>query len=163
MAAAIAKSRGEVRNRRLYFPWGLTDDAFNEQLKKYEPKLGADMSAVIARVREKHRHELPHVEAIKQISNTEKHWELLAATGSARAVALNIADGQRIFQIPADAFRESDEYEFHRASEKLPRVPLQIVIGVEVEGLGDGLPKSPGMILNCAFRFVAGVIEAIEA
>jgi hypothetical protein len=162
VAAAIAKSRGEERNRRLYFPWGFTDIAFNEQLRKHEPNLGAEMSAVITRAREKHQHEVPHVEAVKQISNAGKHWELLAARGSARAVALNVPGGQRIFQIPQDAFLESSEYEFHRGRERLPRKPLQIVIGVEVQGLAEGLPKSPDTILNCAFRFVAGLIEAVE-
>jgi hypothetical protein len=162
VAAAIAKSRSEERNRHLYFPWGSTDDAFKDSLRKYEPSLGPEMSAAIASAREKHRNEVHHVEAVKQISNSGKHWELLAATGSMHAVALNTANGQQIFQVPKDAFRERDEYEFHRDAVRLPRVPLQTLIGVNVEGLSDDLPKSPDTILSCAFRFVQGVIDKVE-
>jgi hypothetical protein len=162
IAAAISKARGNKRDRRLYFPWGFTDDAFEAALKRYEPILGSKMSAIIADARAKHRHELGHVEAMKEISNSGKHWELLAASGSARAVAVNIPGGQRIFQIPQDAFKEADDYVFYRGAEGLPPVPLTIVIGLEVAGLPDGLPKWPDSMLSSAFRFVAGTIEAVE-
>jgi hypothetical protein len=162
VAAAIAKGHGKERDRSLYFPWGFTDEAFSKALTRYEPTLGEEMSTVIAAARKKHWHEVHHVEAVKQISNSGKHWELLAATGAMHAVALNTPNGQRIFQIPKNAFAQADEFEFHRDKERLPRVPLQILIGVNVEGLADDLPKSPDTILNCAFRFVAGMIEAVE-
>jgi hypothetical protein len=162
IAAAISKARGNERNRRLYFPWGLTDETFETALKRYEPMLGSKMSAVIADARTKHRHELGHVEAIKEVSNSGKHWELFATTGSARAVAMNIPGGQRIFQIPQDAFNEADEYVFYRGAEELPPVPLTIVIGVEVAGLPEGLPKWPDSMLSSSFRFVAGMVEAVE-
>jgi hypothetical protein len=79
------------------------------------------------------------------------------------AIAMHAPNGRQMFQIPRNAFAEADEYEFHRAKERLPQgIPLQTVIGVNVEGLPDELPKSPDTILNCAFRFVAGVIQAVE-
>ena len=164
VAAAIAKANGHGRLKSLYFPWGFTDEAFEKALAKVEPVIGAEMTGVISAARVTHRHEVHHVEAAKQISNSGKHWELVPTVGTAHALALNVpGEGQRIFQVPADAFVAADAYEYHRGAERLPRVPLSIVIGQAIEGLDDVLPKSPDSILECSFRFVEGVIAAVEA
>src|SRR4051812_24837016 len=88
VAAAIAKANEHDRLRWLYFPWGFTDEASDKSLAKVESVLGAEMTRVLAIARNKHRHEIHHVEAAKQISNSGKHWELMFTTGSAYAVAL---------------------------------------------------------------------------
>lgn len=117
---------------------------------------------MIAAARAKYRHDVHHVEAAKQISNTGKHWELMFAAGTAHGIALNIPGGeQRIFQIPATAFADTDAFEFHRGPERLPTVPISIVVGLSVSGLEEGLPKSPDSIFPCSFRFVEGVIAAV--
>ena len=162
IAAAIARAKRSERHKGLYFPFGFADEAFQAALKKYEPVLGTEMSNVLAQARQKYRHEVHHVEAAKQIANSGKHWEVLLPSGAMHAVALNTAHGQRIFGIPKDAFKEADEYEFHKDKERLPHVPLQTLVGVIVEGLTDGLPKSPETILTCAFRFVTGMIDEVE-
>jgi hypothetical protein len=163
IAAALAKANGHDRMKWLYFPWGFTDQAFEKALAKVEPVIGGEMAEVIAAARTKHRHEVHHVEAAKQISNSGKHWELMPAAGKAHGIALNVPGaGQRIFQVPADAFAEADVFEYHRDAERLPSVPLSIVIGQAIDGLDEGLPKSPESILECSFRFVEGVIAAVE-
>lgn len=164
VAAAIAKANGHGRLRTLYFPLGFTDEAFDKALAKVEPVLGAVMAAVLADVRAKNRHEVHHVEAAKQISNSGKHWEMLFTAGAAHGVALHVpGSGQRIFQVPADAFDNADAFEFHRGIERLPSVPLSIVVGLTIGGLDEHLPKSPDSILECSFRFVDAVIAAVEA
>jgi hypothetical protein len=164
VAAAIAKANGHDRLKNLYFPWGFTDEAFEKALAKGEPIIGKEMAGVISAARAKYRHEVHHVEAAKQISNSGKHWELMPTAGTAHGIALNVPGaGQRIFQVPADAFATVDAYEYHRDAERLPRVPLSIVIGQAIAGLDDGLPKSPDSILECSFRFVEGMIAAVEA
>ncbi len=87
-AAAIARANGHGRSRMLHFPWALNDERFEKALAKFEPAIGGEMARVIAAVRAKHRHEIHHVEAAKQISNTGKHWELMFAAGAAHGVAL---------------------------------------------------------------------------
>ncbi|MCW1384902.1 hypothetical protein OLX02_18970 [Novosphingobium sp. KCTC 2891] len=161
VAAAIAKANGHDRLKTLYFPWGLTDEDFDKKLRKVEDVLGAEMSGVLAAARTRHRHEVHHVEAAKQISNSGKHWELMASDGTAHGIALNVPGRQRIFQIPADAFAEADAFEFHRGAVRLPSVPISIVIGQAIDGLDEGLPRSPDSILECSFRFVEGVIAAV--
>lgn len=164
VVAAIAKANGHGRLKSLYFPWGFTDEAFEKALAKVEPVIGAEMAWVISAARAKHRHEVHHVEAAKQISNSGKHWELMPTAGTAHGIALNVPGvSQRIFQIPADAFAAADVFGYHRGAERLPSVPLSIVIGQAIDGLDDNLPKSPDSILECSFRFVKGVIAAVEA
>jgi hypothetical protein len=164
VAAAIAKANGHGRLRTLYFPWGFTDEAFDKALAKVEPVLGAVMAAVLADTRAKNRHEVHHVEAAKQISNSGKHWEMLFTAGAAHGVALHVpGSGQRIFQVPADAFDNADAFEFYRGIERLPSVPLSIVVGLTIGGMDENLPKSPDSILECSFRFVDAVIAAVEA
>lgn len=163
IAAAIAKANGHDRLKSLYFPWGFTDSKFHKALTKVVPVFGSDMAAVITDTRTKYRHEVHHVEAAKQISNSGKHWQLMPASGTAHAVALNLpGEGQRIFQIPADSFVNADIFEFHRDFERLPSVPFTIVIGQTISGLDEDLPTSPEAILECSFRFVDGMITAVQ-
>lgn len=162
VAAAIAKSNGYGRLKSLYFPWGFTDESFEKALAKVETVFGVEMTGVIAAARAKHRHEVNHVEAAKQISNSGKHWELMFTAGSAHGVALNLPDeGQRIFQVPGDAFAEAEAFEFHRSPDRLPPVPRSILVGLTIGGLREALPKSPDSILESSFRFVEGVIAAV--
>lgn len=162
IASAIAKANGCARSRSLYYPWGFTDAVFERKLKKIEPILGRKMSAVLAEARAKHRHEVHHVEAAKQISNSGKHWELMFAVGSAEGVVLSTSGSrQRIFQIPNDAFSEADSFEFHRGTERLPPGSFNVVLKEEIRGLAQGLPTSPFSIFECSFRFVEGVISTV--
>lgn len=164
VAAAIAKANGHGRLKDLHFPWGFIDQAFDRALSKVEPVLGAEMASVLAEARAKNRHGVHHVEAAKQISNSGKHWELLFTAGAAHGVALHVpGSGQRIFQVPANAFDDADAFEYHRGAKRLPSVPLSIVVGLKIDGLDDRLPKSPASILECSFRFVDAVIAAVEA
>lgn len=135
----------------LYFPWGFTDEAFEKALAKVKPVFGDEMTDALAAARAKYRHEVHHVEAAKQVSNSGKHWELMLAAGTAHGIALHVpGTGQQIFQIPADAFAKSDIFEYHRGADRLPRVPFSIVIGQAIDGLDENLPKSPASILECS-------------
>lgn len=164
VAAAIAKANGHGRLRRLYFPWGFTDAAFDKALAKSELVLNATMTKVLADVRAKNRHEVHHVEAAKEISNSGKHWEMMFTAGAAHGVALHVPGSQqRIFQVPAGAFDDADAFEYHRGTERLPSVPLSIVVGLTIGGLEEHLPTSPDSILECSFRFVDAVIAAVDA
>ena len=161
VVAAIAKANGRGR-LRLYFPWGFTDEAFGKALAEVERKLSLELN-VLADARKKHRHEVHHVEAAKQISNSGKHWELMFATGSAHGVSLYVpGSGQRIFQVPANSFAEADVFEFYGGPNRLPRVPLNILVGLTIGGLDECLPKSPHFILKCSFRFVEGMVAAVS-
>lgn len=161
VAAAVARSLGQDRNRSLYFPLGLTEAEYQRTLRRAEPCIGPGVAALITDVRTK-RYEHVHAEAAKEISNSGKHWELLPASGNARAIGLNEPhQPQRIFQIPADAFDNESSHTFHRG-ERLPDGHFSILFGFEVEGLTEGLPKSPDTIVDCTLRFVEAIIDAVR-
>lgn len=162
VVAAIARSRGHPRLRNSYYPWGFEDSEFEKALKKAEKFLGPEMTEVLAAARIRHRHEVHHMQAVREISNTGKHWELLLGLETVHAIAQTVPGSpQRFFPVPAEAFRQSDAYEFHRDTVRLPRRPFEMLIGLSVGGLADALPSSPDSIFPCAFRFVEGTIESV--
>lgn len=164
IAAAIARYEGHGRLRNLYYPFSLDDAEFEKRVAAAEKVLGTKMASAIRMAHKDHRHEANHVASAKQISNDVKHWELRATSGKAHAIkwlAENDYVG-RIFSIPSTAFEKADSYEFHRSAERLPKPRgYETVIGFEIEGLGD-LVKAPMSIFPCSFRYVQGVIDAVE-
>lgn len=162
VAAAIARSNGHGRERSLYFPLGLTDTDHARAMSKVERMLGREVVRVLTETRARHQIEMPHVAAVKEISNTGKHWELLVSNASAHGVAWTEPGlRQRIAQIPADAFENRIVFEFYRGAQPLPRVPLNIVIKLTLAGLGSGLPTTPEYVLHGALRYVEAVIAAV--
>ena len=84
VAAAIAKANGRKRedNKRLYFPWGYTDEAFKKALAKVEPDLGNAMLGVLAEAREKHQPRGPsrrggqaNLEQRQALGIGARHWQ----------------------------------------------------------------------------------------
>lgn len=164
VAGAIARANGRTReeSKHLYFPWGRTDEAFKKALAKVEPDLGGAMTEVLADARAKHWVEVRHLEAAKQISNSGKHWGFMAADGTAAAVALTVpGEGQRIFEMPADTFADASVHEYYRGPDRLPNGHHLVLVGLVVAGLEGGVPNSATTILECSFRFVQGVIDAV--
>lgn len=162
VAAAIAKENGHKRLRWLHYPFGLTDDDFKEACGKTKDALGDAMLGVLARVRETYSIELHHIEAARQISNDGKHWGFRPADGNALAVQLVVPrSGYRIFELPGDAFAAADAHEFYRGPERLPKGHQMILVNLVVAGLDNGLPDAANSILECSFRFVRGVIDAV--
>lgn len=162
VAAAIAKARGQDRNRRLYYPLGLSDDDFANACAKHEKSLGGEMLALIAAHRLANLGNVPHVEAAKEIAYSGKHWPLMPAKGAARAVACSEkGKPQRIFQIAEDAFEATDTIEYYRGPDPLPNGERGIVIFLSVEGLSNDAPASPDSIFDCSFRFVQGALDTI--
>ncbi|WP_324740096.1 hypothetical protein U8326_10020 [Tsuneonella sp. CC-YZS046] len=164
VAAAIAKANGHDRLRWLHYPLGLTDDDFNEACGKTKDALGDAMLGVLANARQAHPVERHHIEAARQISNDGKHWGFRPADGKAAAIQLVVpGNGHKVFDLPADAFAAADAHEFYRGQERLPKGDYLIVVNLLVSGLDDGLPDAANSILECSFRFVRGVIDAVAA
>ena len=162
VAAAIARANGHARVTNLYFPFGTTEKKYADSMAKYERILGRNMVQLLTEIHAEHRHEVPHLAATKEISRTTKHWELMPSTASARAVTWQVPGcRQRIAQIPADTFSSSDSFDFHRGAERLP-LGFSIMIQLTLNGLSSPI-QSPDTILDCASRYVEGVIAAVSA
>lgn len=164
IAAALARANGREREdcRRLYFPWAYGEVDFQKRLAQVEVDIGPEASAIIAKARDKHQINIPSFEAAKQISNCGKHWALVPAVGKAAAVGVDLPDGGRkFFELPRDAFQQSNFYEFYRGAARLPNGPCVTVVNLTVDGLEGDLPNGVDAILDCSLSFVEGVIHAV--
>lgn len=161
VAAAIAKANGHDRLRRLYFPLGVTEEAYGHACARTNGALGDDALRVLAEARNQQHANILFIEAAKEISYSGKHWALMPAMGGAAAVGIDLPGSQRIFNLPADAFAASDYHEYYRGPEPLPPGHQSIVVSLTISGLPDGLPNSINAILECSFRFLQGIIDAV--
>jgi len=157
--AAIAKTKGADR-KGLYFP-RVDAENFKNDLKNIAKRIGDDMADILATAREKQLHGTLHVSAAREIANSGKHWELPLSEGSLAAVSVPIPGAARIFNVPGEAFKDSDSFEYHRDRERLPNVGRYLVVKLEVVGLSDGLPNAPDSIFENSFRFVDAMIDAV--
>ena len=163
LLGSLARHRGH-RNPYQYFPVCREPDEFAASMEKWTKFIGRNAAEAL-----KARHALlssniPHLQTIKRVSNSSKHWELLATGASAHAVQVHLKSGStRMFQIPSDAFSVHDSYEFHVGEEDFRQCTRQILVGLSIAGLPDGLPISPETCLDCASRYVEGMIEAVES
>lgn len=162
LAAALARANGHQRLKNLYYPFGSTNADYQTAIAKYQNVL-AGYEAILANAHANFLNYVPHVAAAKEISNTSKHWALLPSSAVAHAVAWQVPGlGQKIAQIPAATFEVDDTFEFHRGLERLHETPMTIVIKLALTGL-SGPIQTPDMILECALRYVEGVVSEVSS
>lgn len=164
LVGAAARLRGHDRKYKPSFPWALNDAVFMRELKSLSKIIGAEITDKIEQVRESHHLWLPQIHAVKTLSNSGKHWELIPSNTSPVAVAVSLPNQrQTIWQVPADALHEIDLYKFAVGVPRIVNVPFNIVIKFVFEGLGEGVTATPETIFNCTFRYVRDMIAANEA
>jgi len=164
LVGAAARLHGRGRHRNLYFPWILDEIAFERQLRALEQLIGTGAVTAIREVRNRHKAALPHIHAVKTVSNSGKHWALTPSTSSAAAVAVNLpGQPQKIWDIPPAAFEGSEAYDFAVGVQRMQGVPFMVLLQFAFEGLGEGVPASPDDIFSWAFRYVKDMIDAVDA
>jgi hypothetical protein len=162
LAAAIALANG-VERPRLYFPIGFTDEEFEKSLAAASKELGPDMPDVLRQARIKHKINLPHLQALKQVANDGKHWKLRAVVMQGAGIApIGGNFEKQYFGVPADAFANGDRFEFHKGAELNDARGYEFLLGMTIEGLKVGVPDSIWGIFTCSSRFVQGMIDAVE-
>lgn len=161
--SAMARAHGTTRNNSPYYPLSIDLQEFHEKLDAMVPKIGQAMVDAIADNHAINIQEVPHMFAVKKMANTAKHWEILPAHASAHAVAINDMDGnQTIFQIPPNTFQSVDAYEYHRSRQRLPQTSHSIAISLEILGLGNNIQNGPDTSLECANRYLEGLLKTAK-
>jgi hypothetical protein len=123
--------------------------------------IGEEAANVINNVRCKYIDALPHMQTIKEVSNSGKHWSLIPQNTSVMALAINAAGKQQIFNLPPDAFAESDTVQVAAGIEVPRGAEIAMVLKVEFSGLGEGLPASPDNVFHWGFRFAEEMLDAL--
>jgi hypothetical protein len=77
MAAALARANGHRRITTLYYPFGTTENDYQAALKRHQAAL-TGYENLLASAHSNFAAYVPHVGAAKELSNTSKHWSLLA-------------------------------------------------------------------------------------
>ena len=162
LAAALARSNGHQRLNNLYYPFGATSADYQTALNRYANFL-AGYEQILSAAHTSYQGYVPHVAAVKEVSNTSKHWELVASLASAHGVSWQVPGiGQKIEQIPENTFEATDYFEFHRGAVRLNETPMNIVIKLSLTGLRSPV-TSPDIILECALTYVQGVMSEVAS
>lgn len=162
LVSACARINGHGRDVRTSFPWLFEDEPFRKALGKVAILTGEHVASVIEDVWFNNGFERPHLQAAKELSNSGKHWELMHSASGAHAVQIEAGASRQMFQIPADAFENSDVYEFGKSENSIIGVPCSIVLSLSVRGLPEGLPSSPDFIFECSQRFAERLLNEVQ-
>jgi hypothetical protein len=159
VAAAASRAASSDRPKGLYFPIAPDDVTYAKKRRALEKLLDPPWLDLFAAVRERHKPWQGYLSLLKDISNSAKHWELVAGGAGAAAVAWNVPGEQRqtIVQIPRDHFAANDSFVFWRGATPVPKLPFQIVTQHRFEGVG-GDDTSVDSVFSTCSRFVADVI-----
>jgi hypothetical protein len=163
LISACARINGHGRDVRTSFPWLFEDESFRKALGKVATLTGERVASVIEDVWFNNGFERPHLQAVKELSNSGKHWELMHSASGAHAVQIGADASRQMFQIPADAFENSDVFEFGNSENSIIGVPCLTVLSLSVRGLSDGLPNSSDSIFECSQRFAERIIGEVQA
>lgn len=137
MRPAIGKKLGEMRRAGLPKPW----------LELIEETLGIPAAG------------LPHIDVLKEVSLSGKHWELVPTNADVRAISwLPRAAKHPVFaDVPEGHFQTNDEYIFHQGE---PIRPLfQLIAGNRLVAAGKALEPEPIAAFGYGSRFVTAALE----
>ena len=158
----LARAGGEDRNYSTKFPWIETEVDFQGALKGLSKIIGAKAAEAIDGVRRKWNPQLKHVHALKTVSNLSKHWELVPTTAGAAAIAWMVpGEGQKIWELPKDAFANANEHEFPPVP-KLFEGGCQLLVSFKFSGLGEGFDPTPETVIDYATKYAEEIISAVE-
>lgn len=104
---------------------------------------------------------LTHIDVVKEVSLSGKHWELVATEASAVAVAWTPkgATQQAVADIPKGYFETNDEFIFHEG-EPIEAPHYQLVTGTRLVAAGKQFQPEPATAFDYTSRFVATALES---
>jgi len=163
VVAACVRINGLPNTRDFYYP--LVDEVtfktakFKKRMAKLEEKVGPIYAAALERMRLKAAHQLPHLLAIKALSNSCKHWELAPMGAAGFGVAFDLpGKGKQGIGIPVDHFDQLDTFQFVVPHGK-PR-HFEIIIGLGFVGLTPEMRRT--VSYDPMSQYVLDVITEFE-
>jgi hypothetical protein len=150
------------RTRETYYPILADGAKYEQKLKRLRKLLGDEWVDLFEKFRISRKHEWPHVLALREVSDTSKHWELAAPGAEIAAIGWTPkGERQKIVDTPPNHFVTHDTFEFLRAAKPLG-LPVSIVIALRLNGLAVDFKADPETILDVGARYVEGVIREAE-
>jgi hypothetical protein len=167
IVAVGARRAGVARGPQISWPWAIVPDpsspegtvrlAIREKLSKSRAKqLPETWLDLIGKTFADHAAGLSHIDVIKGISLSGKHWELVPTRADALAIAWTLQGSTRqvIADIPADHFESNDEFVFHEGD--APITPqFQILTGTRLVAANKKSQPEPAAAFDYTARFVS--------
>ena len=165
IVSAMARQNGTPRNRSIYYPFDTEYSKFQTKLGRVEQHIGETNVQLLEQHYKQNKQQITHVDALRKLANTGKHWKLVVPSNVLEVIGLNQEkQPQKFIKIPANVFANCMKYEFEFYREKEPmwdENPYLITREVIV-GLTDHHPNSPGSIFSCSTRYVKELIKEVE-
>jgi hypothetical protein len=169
--AAAARSAGVERTPQIAWPWAMESDPDSAPPGRLRPAIDGRLAQLrkrgmpepwISLIEETFAMPaagLEHIDVLKEVSLSGKHWELVPTSADALAIAW-LPDGagqQVVVEIPNGHFSTEDEYVFHEG-EKL-QLHLQLVTGICLAADGYDFQPEPVAAFEYASRFALAALE----
>lgn len=158
VATAAYRLHEADRNRKIYFPIDATDSGYRKKEESLEQYLRPEWIKLFAAARARYRHQLEHIQTLKELSNTSKHWALAVNNAGALGITIERPNGQQIFDIPKGHFPTHDRYEFFRADRQVESRGHQVLISLTLSGIENQPDASIDTIFSLGPSFVSNVI-----
>jgi hypothetical protein len=170
--AVPARRVGELRNRNICWPWAIEKDPNSTLEHAVRPAIGKKICTLrkegipeqwltlIEEVFASPAAGLIHIDVVKEVSLSGKHWELIATGAEALSVAWfdPASKGQVVVDIPHRHFEANDEYVFHEG-DPISAPGFMMVIETKLVAPGKAFEPEPIAAFECTSRFVMTALK----
>lgn len=165
--ATAARQAGVPRSPQIAWPWALQPDTASNLAGAVKPAIDSrlhDMRKrgmpeawldLVAATFAEHAMGLVHIDVVKEVSLSGKHWELVATKANAVAIGWHLpgSAAQSFADIPADYFEAEDVFVFHEG-DPIEVSQFQIVAGTKLIAPGKAHQPEPISAFGYTSRFV---------
>jgi hypothetical protein len=170
--AVPARCMGIPRGLQICWPWAIEEDPNSTLKDAVRPAIGRKICTLremgipkqwltlIEEVFATPAVGLIHIDVVKEVSLSGKHWELIATGTEVLAIAWFDAASKRqvIAEIPRRHFEANDEYAFHEG-DPISAPGFMMVIGTKLVVPRKAFEAEPIAAFECTSRFVKTALE----
>lgn len=165
-----AREAGVARTQQISWPWAIEPDpadptamrpAIGKKLKELcKQGVPAPWIALIEETFAAPATSLLHIDVLKEVSLSGKHWELVPTAAKAVAIGWTLPGStEQVFaNIPVDHFDAHDAYVFHEG-EPLEAPRFLMAVGFELAAAAKEFRPEPVAAFEYTARFVAMALE----
>lgn len=170
---AVGARRAKVlRGPQISWPWAIESDPDSSLEGAVRPAIGGKLDELskkgfpkpwLALIEETFAASavgLSHIDVVKEVSLSGKHWELVSTGANAFAISWTVqgSNEQIIAEIPADHFETSNEFVFHEGGAIVaPR--FQMMTGTRLVAAAKEFQPEPISAFEYTARFVSTALE----
>lgn len=171
-----ARQAGVPRSFQIAWPWALQPDTDSPLPGAVKPAIDGRLQQMrerqmpepwldlVAATFAEHEAGLVHIDVVKEVSLSGKHWELVPTNANAVAIGWHLPGNtaQSFADIPPDHFETEDVFVFHEGK-PIEVSQFQIVAGTKLIAPGKTHEPEPISAFGYASRFVETALDKARA